>query len=293
MTIGALMTLLLMGHAGLLHAAETKKPPSSGAVTEESVISRIDNLKRLVNISKGAQRVLASDNAEALKKQRHAVTLIEEAEQKRVAGDYAAANKLLNGVTMEMFAAIRIVGDPEKGQKNSDEFDNKENSVNELLKALGRIAGEKNASEGMLLTIESIKGEVARAHKIKEEGNVDKAKEMVDAAYVAAKKAVEEMRGGDTLTKTLHFANKEEEYHYEIDRNETHKMLVTVLLREKVEKESMRKMVERFTTKADELRAQAALKAGDGDYDQAVELLESSTKELVRAIRMGGIYIPG
>ena len=33
--------------------------------------------------------------------------------------------------------------------------------------------------------------------------------------------------------------------------------------------------------------------AGGGAFDQAIELLEMSTGQLVRAIRSAGIYIPG
>ena len=52
-------------------------------------------------------------------------------------------------------------------------------------------------------------------------------------------------------------------------------------------------MVEKFMDKASSLRQQAEKQASNGDYDAAIQTLEHSTKEIVRAIRGAGIYIPG
>ena len=48
-----------------------------------------------------------------------------------------------------------------------------------------------------------------------------------------------------------------------------------------------------FTDKAAALRRDAEGQARNGDHAAAIRLLEDSTRELVRAIRSGGIYIPG
>ena len=266
-----------------------KTPPSSG-ITLEAVTSRVDNLTRLVTVSKGAQRVKSSGNENALSSQQRALDLIEIAKSQIDSQRYQEANKTLNGVTKEMFAAIRLVGNPDKGKKKSADFERRASSVKELLAALGRITDEKHTSSDELKRIQN---EVERARKVQAKGDIDTARKILDNAYVDSKKAIEGLRGGDTLVRSLNFASKEEEYHYELDRNDTHKMLVKVLLKEKMEKESLKKMVNRFVAKAEKLRGDAAKKANTGDHDSGVKLLEKSTKELVRAIRMGGVYIPG
>jgi hypothetical protein len=48
-----------------------------------------------------------------------------------------------------------------------------------------------------------------------------------------------------------------------------------------------------FADKATQLRAEAEAQAARGDHAGAVKSLEDSTRELVRAIRSGGLYIPG
>jgi len=93
--------------------------------------------------------------------------------------------------------------------------------------------------------------------------------------------------------RSLSFTSKEEEYRYEIDRNDTHRMLVTVLLQDKRGAAGVDAMVERSTLAAAALRKAADEQAARREFDAAVKTLEDSTRELVRAIRAAGVYIPG
>jgi hypothetical protein len=52
-------------------------------------------------------------------------------------------------------------------------------------------------------------------------------------------------------------------------------------------------MVNKFMGKAEQLRIQADKQASAGEFEDAVSTLEQSTKEIVRAIRSAGVYIPG
>ena len=79
----------------------------------------------------------------------------------------------------------------------------------------------------------------------------------------------------------------------ELDRNETHRMLIKVLLAEKMANSPMQATAEKFIGKAEDLRSQAESAAAGEEFEQAISLLEQSTKELIRAIRSAGIYIPG
>ena len=85
----------------------------------------------------------------------------------------------------------------------------------------------------------------------------------------------------------------EDEYHYELDRNETHRMLLTVLLKDKLDNDYIRAKVEAFVDTADKHRAVADDMAGRKRFDMAIQELERSTAEIVKAIRGAGVYIPG
>jgi uncharacterized protein (UPF0332 family) len=70
-------------------------------------------------------------------------------------------------------------------------------------------------------------------------------------------------------------------------------MLIKVLLEEKRQSGSTDKMVQGYQDKAAEFRRQAETSASKKDFENAIQLLEQSTAELVRAIRSAGVYIPG
>jgi hypothetical protein len=52
-------------------------------------------------------------------------------------------------------------------------------------------------------------------------------------------------------------------------------------------------MIQPVLERADQLRRDGLAQAQRGDHRAAIKTLEDSTRELVRAIRAGGLYIPG
>jgi hypothetical protein len=113
---------------------------------------------------------------------------------------------------------------------------------------------------------------------------------VIDRAYLTARVSIESMRRGDTLVRSLTFASKREEYAYEIDRNDTHRMLVNLVL---AERRDVGPMLQPLLDKAGVLRKDAEAQAQRGDHEGAIRTLEDSTRELVKAVRAGGIYVPG
>jgi len=126
-----------------------------------------------------------------------------------------------------------------------------------------------------------------------DDGKPDEARVLLDETYESLKVSLEGLRGGDTLVRELKFETKEDEYAYELDRNDTHQMLIKVLLAETLENSPMRASAEKYIEKASGLRTEAEEAAGRKRFEEAIGLLEQSTKELIRAIRSAGVYIPG
>jgi hypothetical protein len=129
----------------------------------------------------------------------------------------------------------------------------------------------------------------ADAVKLADAGQLDRARGKLDQAYLAAKAGIGDLREGDTLVRTLKFESKEEEYRYELDRNDTHQMLVKVLMGEQTGEANVKAGLGQAAT----LRKKAEQQAGNKDYEGAIKTLEDSTRELVKVIRAAGIYIPG
>jgi len=259
-------------------------------------LNRLQSVGKLVETSSAALKVDGSGNQQAKAQHERARELFAKAKKAAAAGNQAESSDLLIQATQTMYEAVRMVGtDQSLVDKDYSEFDARLESVHALTEAYDRIRKEKglgSPESSELYPIVQSKLEQARG--LKDQGKVKEGRQILDEAYVAAKVAIEHLRGGDTLVRSLSFASSEEEYHYEVDRNDTHRMLVSVLLKEKVSGSSgVEGMVGKFMDKAAALRQQAEKQASKGDYEAAIQTLEQSTKEIVRAIRGAGIYIPG
>lgn len=183
-----------------------------------------------------------------------------------------------------MLQAARLAA-PEKllAERAKADFDARMESARALLAAQKRVSSEKGAGDEATRRAEQ---RLDAALRLRQEGHVDAAREQLEQAYLIAKTSLGALRQGDTLVRSLSFDSKEEEYRYELDRNDTHQMLLRLLLEGK--QSALAEPVER----ARKLRAQAEEGAARGDHAAAVKLLEESTIELVRAIRSAGVYIP-
>lgn len=283
--VACALLLLAMSAASAL----AQKEPPTGP-DRSQLESRLAAIATLVENSSGARQVEASGDARALEMRNKARQIYLQARQAFQAGDHAGAARLLPEAAGRMFEAVRLAA-PEQvsAGKDQDDYRTRLESVKALLAAQKRISDEKTGVAGSDLTTQSIEQLLAESERRAAAGDVPRARASLDQAYLIARAAITSMRSGDTLIRTLHFATKEEEYHYEIDRNDTHRMLIQVLLAEK----RGASQVQDFMAKARELRTRAEAASAGRDYTEAIRLLEESTRELVRAIRGAGVYIPG
>ena len=258
--------------------------------------SRLQSVEKLLETSSAAQQIKASDNQAAKDKHEQAVLLFDKAKLAQSKGDEQQAADLLKQATKTMFEATRMIKKDESFMaKDVRDFDERKASVDALCTAYENIAKEKGIDASIENELHAfVYKRIDQAEALKQKDRVKDGRKLLDEAYVAAKVAIEHLRGGETLVRSLNFASSEEEYHYEVDRNDTHRMLVDVLLKEKMKTNwGIEAMVTKFMGRAGELRARADEQASDGEYENAVTTLEQSTKEIVRAIRSAGIYIPG
>jgi len=269
--------------------AESAKPP--GKIAYED---RIQFVKTLIEKSSATKQIDSSGNAEALAHRDVASAHFEKAQQAFAAGEVDTANNELLEATKIMFEAVRMAKKEEfTDDKKKRDYADRLDSINALMEAHHRVTEEKGKqSDGKELK-EIVAEKVKTANLLFKEGKLGEARSVLDEAYVAAKIAINTIRGGDTLVRSLHFETKEQEYHYEIDRNDTHKMLLLILNKKNDGAGSMSEMTQTFLDKAAALRAEAEKQATAGNHEAAIHTLEESTKNLVRALRGSGIFIPG
>ena len=278
-------TILLLLAASLLG--------NPGAQTaQEAVANRLPNIERLLNQSSGAKQVIDSANKDALAKRQQALDAYQQALQKTGQGEHQAAADLLNVSARLMFEAIKLATPTSLTEDQIIvNYGQRRESVIALQDAFNRISEENKETETRDRVNDQLAKLVGRADNLLQQGKNLEAKTEIDKAYHLLKVTIESVRSGQTLVRSLTFANKAEEYLYEIDRNDTHSMLVG--RNEKNKSDAMKQKIVDFVAEADSLRKQAEAYASENAHEQAIELLEQSTRQLVRAIRSAGIYIPG
>ncbi len=281
----AVLTICLLGSPVF-----AQQSAEDAAVDRVRLEQRFAAVETLLERSSAARQIESSGVAGARDRREKARESYRQARAAYERGQYSQASQLLPQASVHMFEAVRLAA-PEQitAPKARSDFEARLESVNALHAAFRRVAAEKPGASAVAETSRDVERRIGEARRLADGGNVDAGRAELDRAYLIAKAAVSSLRSGDTLVRSLQFNSKEEEYHYEIDRNDTHQMLIKVLVEGKPAAAQSRGLVDR----AAQLRTQAESAAARRDHAGAIQLLEESTRELVRAIRGAGIYIPG
>ena len=280
----SILLLSLCGSGGVSHAQNAT----------DSLTNRMQNMERLLNESSGARQIAESGDSEAIAKREQALELYRQAQDKSRNGAREDASRLLDDSARLMFEAIRNAT-PKSLQedKKKVDYDARRESVEALRAAFNRIAEETGDDESRQQVNRQLSELIERSDAYLARGDNSRAQVELDKAYHLLKVSIESKRAGQTLVRSLQFASKQEEYLYEVDRNDTHRMLISLLVDESGKSDYTRGEIARFLEEAEKLRQQADAYAGQEEFTFAIDLLEQSTRQLVRAIRTAGIYIPG
>ena len=266
-------------------------PAAAQSSSDDPLAKRVAMVHTLLYDSSAAKQIMANGTEPALAKRREAIRLYEAAE---AGGDIEMRRAQLNQAVATMYEAVGLVKNGARGdEKTYRDFENRKASLDALLAAHERIMDEKGKKQLHTLLLAEIEEDAGQAEALLAEGKVTEARVHLDKAYEVTMLSVEHARDGETLTRQLKFDTPRDEYAYELDRNDTHKMLVTVLLKDKLENEFTRNRVAGFLEAAERYRETALKHADEGRFDEAISALESSTNELVKVIRGAGVYIPG
>jgi hypothetical protein len=262
--------------AQLLHSTKALNQ----ALKRVSAERKVDN-SRVIRDSE--QKIQQADAAAADGKMLEARLLLEDAYLGSKLAIVALAKKSPAAAASSQ-ATVDAV--PARQQK---EYAARLESTKALRNALERIADEKNDAKA--------KAELSMIDKLMRDADAEVAQNnarqgraVLDHAYLRAKVQIERLRGGETLVRALKFDSAEDEYHYELDRNDTFRMLVQLLVPDESASDLRMKG---FLERARSLRSDADGKAVRHEFDEALKTIDASTGEYQKAIRNAGVMIPG
>jgi hypothetical protein len=279
---------LCLGMAAAVAQTAPRVPPD-----REQLDRKLTSTATLIDSSTAAKQIEASGVREATERRAKARELHGKAGEALRAGDLEGSSRLLDEASRAFIEAVRLAR-PEQvaDAKQRTDYQARLESTRALLDAQKRISAEKNTPRAGDTT-RQVEGMIAEAERQAQAGKLPDARRTIDQAYLTVKAAIGSMRGGETVVRSLNFATPADEYHYEVDRNDTHRMLVDMLLKEKRGSGGIDAMVDQAVATAGQLRTRAEAEAARKDHPTAIKTLEESTRELVKAIRAAGIYIPG
>jgi len=286
-----------------ISTAEELRRIHTADASKQGVGQNIGFVEKLLNESAAAQQILQSDNQQARALQQEANTRLDAARAAQAQGNDKTAAAALNDAKKAIFTAMRLVGGKVVKDKKQENYNKKRQGLEALLAAHQRIrtenaqqpsaAAQPGGAKAAALTEAHTREKMQEAQALYDAGKLDEAGTVLNDAYLGLKVSLTKMRDGQTLVRELHFETAADEYRYELRRNDTHNILINTVLKEKLADPKLGMLMNIPLKKAGQLRTQAEQQAADGDFSAAIKTLEDSTLNIIRAIRMGGIFIPG
>lgn len=283
----AIASLVAFHQPASAQSPDAPRVPISAA----NVDQKAKFVANLVTNSASIRAIEQSGDADAIQALTAARRLVDEAVKDSAGGRVSEADGKLNkAIDLVNSNTRRISEAAVKGTRAQQLYESRMASVNALLDAYERVAKEKGRGGERRAGIVQL---IAEVEAMAKGGNYEGAVVQLDKAYASVTAELAALRDGDKLTKELSFASAEEEYVYEIDRNDSHVFLLKLTLSEKTPHPSFAAQIEGLRAEAEGLRKEAEDKAKVKDFAGAIKNLGESTDRLIKALRMGGAYIPG
>lgn len=302
-TLASAVGAVLLASTGLLSSADGIAQSQSGRVAAATEAQQRSDFSRVLEsvkaLNQALKRVAEQKKLDKADVVAQAESKIRQAEATAADGKIVEARLALDEAYLNIKSALieaaqsgavgavpaKHVSD-ESADRRKSQFVARRESTKSLNDALKRIAQEKNDAKGAdeAKVIDRL---IQRSEDLVAQGDLAQGRAVLDHGYLRAKLQIERLRGGDTLVRSLHFESKEEEYRYELDRNDTFGMLVNMLV--PGDASTMKDSLD----KARRTRKEAEGMATRKKFDEAIKALEDSTGNYQRAIRQAGVYIPG
>ncbi|MBI4936935.1 MAG: hypothetical protein HY846_01705 [Nitrosomonadales bacterium] len=285
---------------GVMQVALAQTPAPQGAGGIPGGLAQKQAFARsLVEDAAVAERIKASQDAEALRlfalaKESYALAL-----GSIKSGDYAAAEQQFNEAMSAMGKARRLAPDAAAlAAKQRAEYAEKLQGVESLeksyrgyLKSIGRKPGAAGSAtdESATLGISRLL-EAARKHAA--ENRPGDALRALDKAEQVMRSALNRVLGSATLDYALKFETPAEEFAFELERNRSYVELVPVAIAEYKPKEESRQVIEVLVRQSREAVEQARSYAEQKDYQRALASVRTGTEYLMNALGVAGLVVP-
>lgn len=291
---------LVLASAQLAYAQGAAQPRATAAsesgrqVSPQQVEQKAAMLNRVLNQSPVAARIANSQNDEARRHFSNARDLTQHAKHLMGEGQLRAADALLNEAIYEVSKAQQLVPDP--GTQQAGErarYSQLEDSVT-ALRRTAEIAlpnaqpGRKAETEQSLRAADTL---VEQAVALARSDKYIEANRQLDRALMLLLKDASQRLAGHTIVYDHRFANRREEFDFELNRHRDFERLVPLALLEFRPPPEARALVDRHVAQARELRERGEAQLAR-DPIAAIRDIVEGTESLRRALQAAGLAVP-
>ena len=264
---------------------------AAAAVDEKSdIYNKLKLFAWLVNDSPMSKRVVSSDDEEAKQQLLRAREMWQQAVEHNERAEYALAEGHINEGLKLMTRVSRKVKDEDRVKKARVELYNQvRDHVDMFIEAFDRIAEEKGREHiESMLDKDKLDDIMASADSKFKEGDLVMANHLMRKAADIVDSALSDARHEDVLLRELSFENLEQEYAYEVQRNESYVMLIDLMQKKTAPSQASASYVRKMVAANEKLREEADQLVKQGDLEQGITMLEKGTDKLSRALRVSG-----
>ena len=278
-----ILAILLLLFGGVVVANDDRERSAS-------VYNKVSLLGWLVNDSPTSKRIEESKddvNRQVLQRARE---MWEQAVEHSERNEYDLAEVHISEGLKLMSRVSRKVKDEDRlKQARIDLYQQVKNHVGMFIAAFDRIAEEKD-EEHIKSVLDRAKFDavLSSAENMYTNGDLISANELMKQASDMVDNALSDARRNEVLLHELKFESLEEEYNYEVSRNDSYIKLIDLIQKKSETSQAEIAFVQNLIDENAQLREQAEELANEGDIEKGIAVLEKGTDKLTRALRISG-----
>ena len=281
-TCWLMITLVLLSGGSAFAAAEADK--------YSSIYNKINLLDWLGNNSPVSKRIEISGDDEAKQQLKRSQEMWEQAVEHNEQGEYELAEGHINQGLKLMTKLSRKVKDEDKvRQARIELYKQVKGHVDMFVVAFDRVAEEKGEDRVRdMLDRDELDEIMSNAESAYDDGDLALANHLMRQAADIVDIALSDARHKDVLLHELTFESLEEEYAYEINRNESYVKLIDLMQKKSAPSQASAAYVQKLIEENAKLREQADKLVSEGNLEQGISVMENCTDKLSRALRVSG-----
>ena len=282
---------------GVVHSALAQAQQATGGIPA-GLAQKQAFARSMVEDASTAERIQASQDAEALRLFTSAKDTYSRALAAIKDGDFVSAEKQLNEAMSAIGKARRLAPDVAAlAIKQRTEYEKKLESVEALeksyrsfLKNAGRKSGVSgnNTDEFASLGISRL---VEAAKKHAKENHPDDALRTLDKAEQVMRSALNRVMGSSVVVSDGKFETPAEEYAFELEINHSYLESIPVAIAQFKPTDEAKLNIENLVKQNNEAIEQARVYAGQKDYSRALASVRTGTEYLLNALAVAGLVL--